>query len=84
MQKIEQKHNNTQTYATLVQQYGVLVTYQQLAEIFRRSPDGLRITLVHPKDEFARTVNAAKVRFGRRVLFRTEEIARMIDEGQTV
>jgi hypothetical protein len=68
----------TKTYDTLVERYGVLLDYKQLAEIFQRSPDGLRISLSSPRDDFTRRLNEAKVQYGRRVLFRTLDVSELI------
>jgi hypothetical protein len=58
----------------------VLLNYAQLGEVLQRRPDGLRITLLRCQGEWAREIGAARVRIGRRVLFDTEQIARLIDE----
>jgi len=72
--------NVSTTYQTLLQQFGVLLSYTQLASLLKRSPDGLRISLSRPRDEWAQRINATKVRFGRRVLFDTAAIAALIDQ----
>lgn len=70
----------TDTARILIERYGVLLTYAQLAEVLgRRSADGLRISLSRPHDEWLRRINDAKVRFGRRVMFRSSDIAQLID-----
>jgi hypothetical protein len=68
------------TLDVLVNRYGLLLNYGQLAEVLGRQPQGLRISLSRPRDEWARRVNSAKVRFGRRVMFRSADIAQLIDE----
>lgn len=70
----------TATFATLKEKYSVLLTLTQLAEILDRSPDGLRISLTTSRSGWARSINATKIHIGRRMYFRTEEIARLIDE----
>lgn len=67
------------TYQTLVETHGVLMTYQALAAVMNRSPDGLRLSLAANRADWARQLNQAKVRMGRRVLFRTEKVAALID-----
>jgi hypothetical protein len=67
------------TYKMLVEKWGVLLDYQALSSVMHRSPDGLRLSLAQNGSEWARKVNAAKVKIGRRVLFRTEQIANLID-----
>ena len=60
----------------LIDRHGCLLTMAALAQVLDRSPDGLRISL-RPSNtsEWARRVNAAKLRIGRRVYFRTSDIA---------
>jgi hypothetical protein len=62
------------TEEILIQQYGPLLNMQQLAAVLDRSPEGLRITL-RSSGEWVRQVNAARLKLGRRVYFRTSEIA---------
>jgi hypothetical protein len=62
----------------LVEKYGVLLTLPQLAETLKRSPDGLRLTLRSPS-EFSARMNAARIKLGRRVYFRTPQVAKLID-----
>lgn len=69
----------TTTATVLLEKYGLLLTYQQLAEVLCRQPEGLRISLSQGRDDWARKVNGAKVRIGRRVLFRSAQIAEVID-----
>lgn len=68
------------TLNTLKERYSVLLTLSQLAEVLNRSPDGLRISLSSSQSEWADQINATKVKIGRRVYFRTEGIARLIDD----
>lgn len=70
----------SETYRALIERYGVLLSYGQLAEVLGRQPDGLRISLARQRDEWTIQINAAKVRFGRRVLFRSADIAQLIDQ----
>lgn len=63
---------------TLVTQYGPLLTITQLAKILNRSPEGLRISL-RSSSEWVCKVNASRFRLGRRVYFRTIEIATILD-----
>ncbi|AVR11777.1 hypothetical protein A8H31_20490 [Burkholderia thailandensis] len=57
-----------------------MLTLDQLAEILDRSPEGLRLSLSSARADWARHINETKVQIGRRVYFRTEAIARLIDE----
>jgi hypothetical protein len=62
----------------LVKQYGPLLSLDQLATILDRSPEGLRISL-RSSGEWVRRINAARLHLGRRVYFRTSEIATVLD-----
>jgi hypothetical protein len=59
---------------TLTRQYGPLLTISQLAKVLDRSPEGLRISL-RSSNEWVNRVNASRLRLGRRVYFRTGQIA---------
>lgn len=74
----------TATLATLKERYSVLMTLDQFAEILDRSPEGLRISLSTSRSNWAQHINATKVHIGRRIYFRTEAIARLIDEQFSV
>jgi hypothetical protein len=62
----------------LVKQYGPLLSLTELAKILDRSPEGLRISL-RSSGEWVKGINAARLRLGRRVYFRTSEIANVLD-----
>jgi len=68
------------TYKALLDRFGVLLNYEQLGEVLQRRPDGLRITLHRGDGQWARDIAATRIRIGRRVLFDTAEIAKLIDE----
>jgi hypothetical protein len=57
--------------------YGPLLSLQELAEILHRSPDGLRIAL-RGEQSYAKKINAARIRIGRRIYFSTPAIAQLI------
>jgi hypothetical protein len=59
---------------SLVNLYGPLLSLTQLADLLHRSPDGLRIALGGTQP-YAVQINEARVKIGRRVYFRTGEIA---------
>ena len=59
---------------TLTKRYGPLLSMTQLAALLDRSPDGLRITL-RSSGEWVGKINATRLRLGRRVYFRTAEVA---------
>ncbi len=62
---------------TLTKQYGPLLSITQLAALLDRSPDGLRITL-RSSGEWVSKINATRLRLGRRVYFRTAEVANVL------
>lgn len=59
---------------TLMRRYGPLMKLADLASILDRSPDGLRVTL-RSTGEWVDKINSARLQLGRRVYFRTAEIA---------
>jgi hypothetical protein len=64
----------------LQESYGPLMSMEALAKTFDRSREGLRVCLSSQSD-FSIAINAAKKKCGRRVYFRTEVIADIIDDG---
>ena len=56
-----------------------LLSIEQLAEILLRSKDGLRISLCGD-NEVSRKFLPCKVKIGRRVYFRTSEVAKALDQ----
>jgi len=69
------------TEEILLNQYrSPLLTLTQLAHILNRSPDGLRISLSN-KSPGSVELNAARVKIGRRVFFKTVQIAKIIDQA---
>ncbi len=67
------------TEVQLIERYGILLSLDDLAEVLKRSRNGLRIAL-HGNSEFARTWYPAKKKIGRRVYFRASDVARLIDD----
>lgn len=65
------------TEDTLIGRYGPLMNMAQLASILDRSPEGLRVTL-RSTGEWVEKINATRLRLGRRVYFRTSEIAQVL------
>jgi hypothetical protein len=57
-----------------------LLSIDQLAEILLRSKDGLRLSL-GADNEVSRKLLPCKVKIGRRIYFRTADIAKVIDQG---
>ncbi len=68
------------TERQLFERFGPLLTLQQTAELFHRTPDGLRVSL-NRNTRFSNALNAAKRRIGRRIYFRASMLARLIEEG---
>ena len=62
---------------TLTNLYGPMLTITQLAKVLDRSAKGLTISLRSDSD-WTRSINAAKLKLGRRVYFRTAEIAKFL------
>jgi hypothetical protein len=53
---------------------------EQLAEVLHRSKDGLRISL-SGDNEVSRKFLPCKVRIGRRIYFRTADVAKVLEQG---
>lgn len=64
----------------LQQNYGPLMSMEAFAKTFDRSKEGLRVCL-SSQSEFSQAINSAKKKCGRRVYFKTEIIAEIIDDG---
>lgn len=64
---------------TLLKCYGPLLSINQLAEILDRSPEGLRISL-RSSTPWAHRINGTRLKIGRRVYFRTSEIAELFGQ----
>lgn len=63
----------------LIGKYGLLMTYEHLAEVLHRSPEGLRISLGQDGD-VGRMLSPSRIKIGRRVYFRTVMVADIIDK----
>jgi hypothetical protein len=63
---------------SLVDRYGHLLTLSDVAEVLKRSPDGLRVSLGR-KNEISEKLNPAKKKIGRRVYFRVSAVAELIE-----
>ncbi|MRR50418.1 MAG: DNA-binding protein [Rhodocyclaceae bacterium] len=68
------------TSAALVEMYGPLMTLDDLATLLRRNKAGLRQSLSR-EAEWTTAINASRKKFGRRVYYRTADIARLIGDG---
>ena len=61
----------------MFEKYGPLLTLAQLAQMLNRSTDGMRMAL-RETSSYAERLNAAKVRIGRRIYFRTPDVANIL------
>jgi len=66
------------TQELLLKEYGPLMTLHHLAKVLDRAPQGLRVSLTNNSD-ISRAINDAKKKIGRRIYFKTEKIAQIID-----
>ncbi|MCY1394938.1 hypothetical protein D9M71_98660 [compost metagenome] len=64
----------------LNERYGVVLNIDNLAEVFHRTPGGLRWTLAQD-NEFSRAINASRIRIGRRTYFRATDVAALLAGG---
>lgn len=62
---------------TLVARFGPLMSVVALATVLDRSPEGLRMCL-RGDSEWAVRINTTKVKVGRRLYFRTSELAQFL------
>lgn len=65
----------------MIERYGELMTYEQLAGVLKRSESGLRVTMARRTSSAAQVLDNARIRIGRRVYFRTHQIAELIDKS---
>ena len=65
----------------MIERYGELMTYEQLAGVLKRSESGLRVTMARRTSSAAQVLDNARIRIGRRVYFRTHQIAELIDNS---
>jgi hypothetical protein len=63
----------------LIQRFGPLLSLANLAVILDRSPDGLRVSL-SSGSVWASRVNRARLKIGRRVYFRTSQVAEILSD----
>lgn len=65
---------------TLLKSYGPLLSINQLASVLDRSPEGLRISL-RTASEWSAKINASRLKIGRRVYFRTSQLAQLLADS---
>ncbi|QOW24833.1 helix-turn-helix domain-containing protein [Lysobacter sp. H23M47] len=74
----------TATELHITQKYGApLIPIEAVAEILGRKPNALRVLVNQGRGdgELAVKLRACRAQLGRRVMFRTADIARLIDEA---
>ncbi len=76
---IQQQKNST-TFDYLISKHGPLMKIDEVANLFHKSTDAIRIILSR-KSDLSNALNDAKNRYGRRIYFRTEQIADLVDNG---
>ena len=64
----------------LIIEYGVLMSIEDLAEVLKRSKNGLRITL-QQDNEVSRRFNPTKMKIGRRVYFDSEKVGQALSSA---
>jgi hypothetical protein len=62
----------------LLQKYGPSLTLEDLAEVLKRKPSGVRSVLSRDEDDWAKEINKKKVYIGRRVYFPAEAVAELL------
>lgn len=62
---------------SLLERFGPLIPMVGLASLLDRSPEAARMFL-RSNDDLARQLNCSKVRIGRRLFFRTSDVAEML------
>jgi hypothetical protein len=62
----------------LLQKYGPSLTLEDLAEVLKRKPSGIRSVLSRDEDDWAKEINKKKVYIGRRVYFPAEAVAELL------
>lgn len=62
----------------LINKYGPLMTLDELAQVLKRSEDGLRVCLTR-RNPFYRAIADARVHLGRRLYFSTPAIGDILE-----
>lgn len=65
----------------LINKYGPLMTLDELAQVLKRSEDGLRVCLVK-KNKFYSAIAGARVHLGRRLHFSTTAVGSILENGK--
>jgi hypothetical protein len=79
----QQAHGRS-TEELLIQSHGLLLNLQQCAVLLnRKSAESLRVA-ISGNTEIARLLAPAKIKIGRRVLFKASVLARILDNASSV
>lgn len=71
------------TEEMLVERFGVLLDFGQVAELFkRRSADSVRVAM-SGNTELARQLGPARVKIGRRILFKASVLGQILDSADS-
>lgn len=71
------------TEEMLVERFGVLLDFAQVAELFKRkSADSVRVAM-SGNTELARQLRPAKVKIGRRILFKASVLGQILDSAES-
>lgn len=62
----------------LLRKYGPSLTLEDLAEVLKRKPGGVRSVLSRNEDDWAKEINKKKVYIGRRVYFPAEAVSDLL------
>jgi len=62
----------------LMNKYGALISMNDMAQIFHKSYDGFRISMVNAESPSAIALGQARKKIGRRVYFRSLDVAKII------
>lgn len=81
-QDLTHDHTVGHVLAHMLQRYGPLMSLDDVAEVLKRSPQGLRVSC-YRNNPLAQMLNHAKVPLGRHVRYRTGDIARFIQSGHS-
>lgn len=77
---LETRYTTSTTFQYLISKHGPLMKIEEVAVLFHKSTDAIRIILSRDSD-LSTALNAAKNRYGRRIYFKTEQIADLVDNG---
>jgi hypothetical protein len=62
----------------LLRKYGPSLTLEDLAEVLKRKPSGVRSVLSRNEDDWAKEINKKKVYIGRRAYFPAEAVSDLL------